>query len=105
MTERFEIFPQNVAKDGTLIIIQKGLKLYNISDVVDLLNEHEEKEQLKKIVNNQQVEIDYLAHVNSEFKEENKKLKQQLYYIDKLINDLSSEEMCRQYDEIIGDFE
>ena len=39
MTERFEIFPQNVAKDGTLIIIQKGLKLYNISEVVDLLNE------------------------------------------------------------------
>lgn len=48
MTERFEIFPQNVAKDGTLIIIQKGLKLYNISDVVDLLNTlHKENEQLK----------------------------------------------------------
>ena len=49
MTERFEIFPQNVTKDGTLIIIQKGLKLYNINDVVDLLNTlHEENEQLKQ---------------------------------------------------------
>ena len=49
MTERFEIFPQNVAKDGTLIIIQKGLKLYNISDVVDLLNDlAEEKEMWKR---------------------------------------------------------
>ena len=47
MTERFEIFPQNVAKDGTLIIIQKGLKLYNISDVVELLNAlHEENIRL-----------------------------------------------------------
>ena len=48
MTERFEIFPQNVAKDGTLIIIQKGLKLYNISDVVDLLNELNDENQLLK---------------------------------------------------------
>lgn len=51
MTERFEIFPQNVTKDGTLIIIQKekGLKLYNISDVVELLNDlSDENEQLKK---------------------------------------------------------
>ena len=47
--KRFEIFPQNVTKDGTLIIIQKGLKLYNISDVVELLNAlYEENEQLKK---------------------------------------------------------
>lgn len=51
MTERFEIFPQNVAKDGTLIIIQKGLKLYNISDVVDLLNNlNKENEALKNFV-------------------------------------------------------
>lgn len=51
MTEnkRFEIFPQNVAKDGTLIIIKKGLKLYNITDVVDLLNDlAEEKEMWKR---------------------------------------------------------
>ena len=49
MTEGFEIFPQNVAKDGTLIIIKKGLKLYNITDVVDLLNElAEEKEMWKR---------------------------------------------------------
>ena len=46
MTEQFEIFPQNVAKDGTLIIIKKGLKLYNISDVVDLLNELAEKKEM-----------------------------------------------------------
>ena len=47
--KRFEIFPQNVTKDGTLIIIQKGLKLYNISDVVELLNAlYEENEQLKE---------------------------------------------------------
>lgn len=39
------------------------------------------------------------------FEKENKELKQQLSDIDKLINDLGSEEMCRQYDEIIGDFE
>ena len=46
--KQFEIFPQNVAKDGTLIIIQKGLKLYNINDVVDLLNTlHEENEAYK----------------------------------------------------------
>ena len=38
--KRFEIFPQNVAKDGTLIVIQKGFKLYNINDVVELLNAH-----------------------------------------------------------------
>lgn len=51
MTERFEIFPQNVTKDGTLIIIQKGLELYNISDVVELLNTlHKENEALKKFV-------------------------------------------------------
>lgn len=37
--------------------------------------------------------------------DENKELKQQLSDIDKLINDLGSEEMCRQYDEIIGDLE
>ena len=50
-TKKFEIFPQNVAKDGTLIIIQKGLKLYNISDVVDLLNTlHEENQELRKDV-------------------------------------------------------
>lgn len=51
--KRFEIFPQNVTKDGTLIIIQKGLlKLYNINDVVDLLNtHHEEKKQLKQQIN------------------------------------------------------
>ena len=49
--KRFEIFPQNVTKDGTLIIIQKGLKLYNISDVVELLNAlYEENEQLKNRV-------------------------------------------------------
>jgi hypothetical protein len=49
MTKRFEIFPQNVAKDGTLIIIQKGLKLYNISDVVECLNQlHEENQRLKQ---------------------------------------------------------
>lgn len=52
MTERFEIFPQNVAKDGTLIIIKKGLKLYNISDVVELLNElNDENEQLRNRIN------------------------------------------------------
>ena len=51
--KRFEIFPQNVTKDGTLIIIQKGLKLYNISDVVELLNAlYEANEQLKNRVYN-----------------------------------------------------
>ena len=63
MTERFEIFPQNVTKDGTLIIIQKGLKLYNISDVVDLLNApHEENEQLKKELFESEVE-----YINSNY--------------------------------------
>lgn len=50
--KRFEIFPQNVTKDGTLIIIQNGLKLYNISDVVELLNAlYEENEQLRQFIN------------------------------------------------------
>ena len=40
MTEKqFEIFPQNITKDGTLIIIQKGVELYNINDIVELLND------------------------------------------------------------------
>lgn len=63
MTERFEIFPQNVAKDGTLIIIKKGLKLYNISDVVELLNE--------------------LDGENKELKRENEDLNSQLIRLDK----------------------
>ena len=59
MTEkRFEIFPQNVVKDGTLIIIQKGLELYNVNEVVDLLNElHEENEQLKYVLGNILLEV------------------------------------------------
>lgn len=62
MIERFEIFPQNVAKDGTLIIIQKGLKLYNISDVVELLNElNGENKELKReneSLNSQLIRLD-----------------------------------------------
>ena len=58
MSERFEIFPQNITKDGTLIIIQKGLKLYNISDVVDLLNElNDENKELKYHLNRTEKEL------------------------------------------------
>ena len=58
MSERFEIFPQNITKDGTLIIIQKGLKLYNISDVVDLLNElNDENKELKEKIQLLQIEL------------------------------------------------
>ena len=83
MTERFEIFPQNVAKDGTLIIIQKGLKLYNISDVVDLLNTlHEENIILKSELSfskNQNRELRKVLKDNrsmAEVVEENRALKQ-----------------------------
>ena len=62
MTEKqFEIFPQNVTKDGSLIIIQKGLKLYNIQESVDLLNElNEQLELFKGIFKNitQQLDIE-----------------------------------------------
>lgn len=37
--------------------------------------------------------------------EENEQLKQELYHIDKLIEDLGHEEMKRQYEEICGDVE
>lgn len=36
---------------------------------------------------------------------ENEQLKQELYHIDKLIEDLGHEEMKRQYEEICGDVE
>ena len=58
MSERFEIFPQNITKDGTLIIIQKGLKLYNISDVVYLLNDlNDENKELKYHLNRTEKEL------------------------------------------------
>ena len=83
MTEGFEIFPQNVAKDGTLIIIKKGLKLYNISDVVDLLNTlHEENIILKSELSfskNQNRELRKVLKDNrsmAEVVEENRALKQ-----------------------------
>lgn len=74
MTERFEIFPQNVCKDGTLIIIQKnkGLKLYNISDVVELLNTlHEENKQLRH-------DATILIQSNQDYRKENEQLKQEV---------------------------
>ena len=75
MTERFEIFPQNVAKDGTLIIIQKGLKLYNISEVVELLNAlHEENEERKRAMR-------IAEYYNEQLLDENKKMKK---YIDSI---------------------
>ena len=81
--KQFEIFPQNVAKDGTLIIIQKGLKLYNISDVVDLLNTlHEENIILKSELSfskNQNRELRKVLKDNrsmAEVVEENRALKQ-----------------------------
>ena len=76
MTERFEIFPQNVAKDGTLIIIQKGLKLYNISDVVELLNElNDENDAFKNSDNITELETEIMK-----LKEENKELRSDRNY-------------------------
>ena len=76
MTDKFEIFPQNVIKDGTLIIIQKGLKLYNISDVVELLNKlSEENKKLKQV--NEMLQMDF-AMTERNLIEKNNQLKEQL---------------------------
>ena len=50
-------------------------------------------------------QVNEIIQYMMKLEKENEELKQQLSDIDKLINDLGSEEMCRQYDEIIGDFE
>ena len=85
MTERFEIFPQNVAKDGTLIIIQKGLKLYNISDVVVLLNElSEENKKLKQV--NEMLQMDFTM-TERNLIEGNEQLKRELDYIQNSITE------------------
>ena len=93
MTEkRFEIFPQKVAKDGTLIIIQKGLKLYNISDVVDLLNElHEENKKLKQVNEMLQMDLVITERNLMEENEELKSFKSEVFeLIDKKINKLKN---------------
>lgn len=56
---------------------------------------HEEKEQLKVILSNYMKQIDKLCIKKG-------LLEQQLSLIDKLIDDLGSEEMHRQYKIIIG---
>jgi len=85
MTEGFEIFPQNVAKDGTLIIIQKGLKLYNITDVVDLLNELTEENSKLHIQNDflkdENRHMRDLVNENNQLKEENIAIKKTLHTI------------------------
>lgn len=87
MTERFEIFPQNVAKDGTLIIIQKELKLYNISDVVDLLNElAEENQQLKEYIDGIDKKSDELHDEKIRLIRENTRLKKKLKEHNDMLN-------------------
>ena len=45
------------------------------------------------------------VNVLNSLNDENEQLKQELYHIDKLIEDLGHEEMKRQYEEICGDVE
>ena len=120
MTERFEIFPQNVAKDGTLIIIQKGLKLYNISDVVDLLNElNDENEQLKDALNQRTEQCDKYYEENEQLKQSYTKLKHrhdllhdeyvdaecERYSLKKDVESLEKEnEQLKQVNRNLGDF-
>ena len=89
MTEGFEIFPQNVAKDGTLIIIQKGLKLYNITDVVDLLNELTEENSKLHIQNDflkdENQHMRTVLNENEQLKQRNENQYQQLNQLWKLI--------------------
>ena len=101
MSERFEIFPQNITKDGTLIIIQKGLKLYNISDVVDLLNElNDEKKELQfqcNLLREQSNEFHRRAIENAnrvgQLEKENKELK---YHLNR------SEKELKEYKDFMG---
>ena len=78
MTDKFEIFPQNVTKDGTLIIIKKGMKLYNINDIVKLLHKLTEKNNNLKKRNNRWKSQSHNAH-------------QFLKCYEKAINDLEKE--------------
>ena len=99
MTERFELKVNHnnqcdiidwvESKEKDAICIYNDLGCYYFSSakaLCKLLNDlNDDNGYLKKSVNEQQVEIDYLAHLNGEFKEENEKLKQELQQLKDLI--------------------
>lgn len=77
------------SKEKDAICIYNDLGCYYFSSaraLCELLNDlNDDNYYLKKIVHKQQVEIDYLAHLNSEFKEENEKIKQETQQLKDLI--------------------
>ena len=73
MTEKpFKIFEQPTTKDGSLIIVQTGsledldVKVYNINDVVDMLNEQNWK------IKDLEIELEDMTIIKDKFKKESK---------------------------------
>ena len=113
MTEN-KLFKMGVSRvKNTGIILEKELSTDEVfNELIHYANENKklkkENEQLKSKYSEQCTQLDFLKNENRHMRDlvnENKQLKQQLASIDRLIDDLGSDEMCRQYNEIIGDVE